>query len=503
MPDATLPSSVNQFYATVGDINGRALRVYEHLLAAAEICNPAAPPFKNLTIVFFHVLQRFFTAYLYRTTEHANGLCTPELLGATNLDFPYWDYQNIRQGLDVSTCRYPVFPQANRWGMRRIARAASAVSGISGRRGKRIAIFPTFLNASRLATSLLRKGHRLVFPDISGISGIAMSEQWPFLVSALRPLMNELNMTTLVQESAIKLLHNYMQACITEECKASGWDIAVTGSMLTIEYRLMGAEARSRGLPLFVPIHGDADGFLDEPWSGYGEATYPTHLLSFGNHGDDLRRNSRYARSLLGEIPQSIPTSSPFIIGKLWSPDREIRRADNISANRILYIPTSYPLFQSYGPFHSAPDFLYRQWQQALCTAFPNLTIKEHPTNIDSGQTVPCPAPKDFRPLEEAILDYDAYILDYISTGLNLALATDKPVIYFDIGIRNPTAAASAAISQRCIYVRPDSFDPRAIRKSVLEQIDLEKSDAFTPEFSVGTSRRSREEIFSNVLDSL
>lgn len=492
---------MTQLYDVTSEINRRSLQVYDDLLQACAACAKGASRYDNLGVFAFHTLQCFLTAYLYRKTELELAIRTPDLIGRRNYNFPYWDYDSVRNGLDLASCKLPGL-EPNRWGNRLSGILTASASSILARKRKTIAISPTHLDAKRLGTTLLRRGYRLCFPATPALARSLVAQQWPILADALRPILDTFKMPATVQTSALNLIQNYLMGLTREHPAPTDYDIVLSGSMLTLSQRLLGAHARNNGKPLFVPIHGDADGFLDEPWSGYGEATYPTHFISYGIHGDELRYNSRYARSILGEVPRSIPSSSPFILKNLPNRGGMIRGGNDLNSARILYIPTSYQLFVGYGPFHSAPDLLYSQWQQALFEAFPNLTVKEHPINVARGKTVSGTA-KDFRSLETAIFDYDIFILDYISTGLNLAVATDKPVIYFDLGIRNPTAATTAALKERCIYLRPESFEPAGLRKSVLEQLDLEKRDAFTPEFSVCDDHRRREDVFASAIDML
>lgn len=492
------------FNKAIPDINSRSLIVYELLLKACSDCEQAAPPYKNLGMLFFHVLQQFFSAYIFRKLESETGLQVTEFAGVVNNEFPYWDYRSLDKGLDHSACRFPTFPPSNRWGQRFSGRIASRI-GLLGRRfGRTVGVLPTFLQPRKLGLSLLGRGHRLTFPSYTGIGDAAFNDQWPILERALEPVFDLLQMSAASRQASRSILASYIRAWITEDETGLQCDVLVSGSMLTLENRLLAAQARAQSIPVVVPIHGDADGFLDEPWSGYGEATYPTHLVSFGSMGDELRRFSRYARSILhDETPRTMPASSNLLVENIWRPNRPIRSAGSLSNIRLLYLPTCYEQFLGYGPFHSIPDALYREWQRAVLLAFPGTTIKEHPVNIMRGLRVSNTGPQDLRPLPKALADYDAYIIDYISTGSNLAMATDKPVIYFDLGIRNPTPAALSAIKQRCITVEPTDMDPIKLRQAVLDQLKFEKSDAFTPKFCVTESRQPREELVSELIGSL
>ena len=48
--------------------------------------------------------------------------------------------------------------------------------------------------------------------------------------------------------------------------------------------------------------------------------------------------------------------------------------------------------------------------------------------------------------------EVDIYVFDYIGTAFNQACATNKPVIYFDIGLRNISRHAMTKIKERTVY---------------------------------------------------
>ena len=118
------------------------------------------------------------------------------------------------------------------------------------------------------------------------------------------------------------------------------------------------------------------------------------------------------------------------------------------------YFPTSLRgTTHRYGPFADLPDYLYLEWQRILNQIFEgNLKTKTHPkekyaflydyvdSKIVSGS---------FLEVEESV---DIFIFDYVSTIFHEACATRKPVVFFDLGIRNINDKAMEAIEKRTIY---------------------------------------------------
>ena len=58
--------------------------------------------------------------------------------------------------------------------------------------------------------------------------------------------------------------------------------------------------------------------------------------------------------------------------------------------------------------------------------------------------------------LEDCIEDYDVLILDYYSTGASVSLFTEKPVIFFDLGLRNMNLGFMKLLRARCNYTKID-----------------------------------------------
>jgi hypothetical protein len=76
--------------------------------------------------------------------------------------------------------------------------------------------------------------------------------------------------------------------------------------------------------------------------------------------------------------------------------------------------------------------------------------------------------PIDWRQLDTCIPEYDVLVFDYFATGAMLALMSDKPVIYFDIGLRNLRDDFIADLKRRCEYVKIDVSD--------LKRFDLDEA---------------------------
>ena len=128
---------------------------------------------------------------------------------------------------------------------------------------------------------------------------------------------------------------------------------------------------------------------------------------------------------------------------------RELARSKN------LFIPTMYQQNYLYGPKHAYESDTYYQWHLAMVKYLPNLTIKMHPkTRFEP----PFECNVDYRQLDDCLDDFDVLIFDFFATAAVLAIFSDKPVIYFDIGLRNLDPEFEQDLRQRCTVLEID-FD--------------------------------------------
>ena len=87
------------------------------------------------------------------------------------------------------------------------------------------------------------------------------------------------------------------------------------------------------------------------------------------------------------------------------------------------------------------------------------------------------------------------FIFDYPTTAFAIAAATNKPIIYFDIGLRNLMPDALKSIKDRCIYIKGDA---RNAKKMVVEAFDIRKDlckNTFTKRYSISEDKKTQKQI--------
>jgi len=90
-------------------------------------------------------------------------------------------------------------------------------------------------------------------------------------------------------------------------------------------------------------------------------------------------------------------------------------------------------------------------WQSELVKKIPEVTFKAHPKTrslMGMEQSVRI----ETKTLENCLDEYDIFILDYFSTAMTLAMHSNKPIVFFDIGLRNMTEEFLVFVKERCFY---------------------------------------------------
>jgi len=226
-----------------------------------------------------------------------------------------------------------------------------------------------------------------------------------------------------------------------------GGNSILVGSRNNLKNRKLSINYLSQNKEVIAITHGEvANSVMDEPPFGYSERTLCTTLIDYGDFDVDgefnsplLKPKKRYYRSSSAVLDVHRPSDTIHL------PIRE--------QCRVLYIPTSYAGNKIYGPYHAYEDATYRRWQKELFKCLPSLVFKVHPKSMSKP---PNKLSLEFRRLEDCIPDYDVLIIDYFATGSMLALVSDKPVIYFDIGLRRLHSEFDRDVKSRCEYARID-----------------------------------------------
>ena len=172
-----------------------------------------------------------------------------------------------------------------------------------------------------------------------------------------------------------------------------------------------------------------------------------------------------------------------------------------------MYVPTVFSGVERNGPFHDMHDLAYCSWQKNMLSCIisimkPKQLIRkrhrkehiEYDFQLDGIEQL---HEQDFLDLIDVP---DAFIFDYPTTAFAFAVATNKPIIYFDIGLRNLISEALETIKNRCIYVKGNPEDAESMVSAVFKGMHKECINTYTTRYSLSKDLRSREAILVDII---
>lgn len=186
--------------------------------------------------------------------------------------------------------------------------------------------------------------------------------------------------------------------------------------------------------------HGEiSNSIFNEPVFGYSDLTLCSSLIDYGSFD---RPN---AKAVVFFQPSRVIRRNSKVIAEKFVPSEKIEPPSRLS--KALYIPTMHQGNFLWGPYHAYENAVYTEWQNSLVQSVPNLTVKVHPkTRI--ARSYDCAVEE--RRLEDCLSEFDFLIFDFFATGASLAMFSDKPVLYLDIGLRRFNPEFHKDLRQRC-----------------------------------------------------
>jgi len=221
--------------------------------------------------------------------------------------------------------------------------------------------------------------------------------------------------------------------------------------------------AKKDKTPVITFMHGGGDQTMyDEPRIGYCESSFVDYIIGYGKAGIDYE-NSSYVRGFT--IPPKFIKSSSSFISKIYKTGK-VNTINKISDCKWMYVPDSGQLINQHGPYAGSINVLvYFKWQKQIIERFPGLFYKKHPKGDPLFRAISDESMakliginlKDINIVTDNFTDAynicDGFIFDTVSTAFMIAVATDKPIIYFNIGKRKLTKDAEKMIKERCLWV--------------------------------------------------
>lgn len=464
--------------------NQDCLVVYQELVKAFHNSKNNASPYLNLIAVFFHDLMRILTGYVLKKNE-LEGPYTPseQLIKSELNEYPYIDYKDILEGIKIENKIFSL--KSLPWSYKKkIYSVLSGLKSFNLKNGRQVAFAGLSVNLRKLLFRFIRSSYKIDFPASEKIYIPNIKPQLAEIGNTVEKIFNKLSLPGNHNVLYDLLEKHILMYCSLTEMNRVDYSLVVTGTLLGINNRILAAKARSQGIPVIFLLHGDGDGILDEPVFGYGELTFPSFFIGYGKAGEAVLEKNNYLKGLY-EQPLHVSADSSIIKSLYHGPF--VEKLNNIGKKKIMYVPTSFSGFQRYGPFRDTPDTLYAMWQKSLFEQFPNLILKIHPKQKPILTKIYSPPASKiiYEQFQKCLGKADVFMFDYISTASSIAAATNKPIIYFNIGLRNLTPMAEELWKKRCIWIDVDLANPGNLSEKVNAELGKECINEFSEYFSI------------------
>lgn len=493
-PEASAAGKVPALYYDLELYNRISVDIHDNLRQSFDACGKilaAADEDRrlNLTAVFFHELMRLLCSYCFRLMERRQmpGIHAPE-----GLLFPA-PAGGLRQKAGRLLRQAVAQAQAlAKGGATEVAYASNVAADIS-----------QLQNALDQAASSRPLLLRPLRPGDTRLHLPCYREQFQALMSGLGRLRPsgcpELSLGPAQGAALDRFFRSHLAGRPAPPLKAQA---LLVGSLCRLEARLAAAKASAQGVPVVSVYHGEAFGVVDEPLLGYGEQSYLDTLVGFGRAGWEALATARYARPLFGDPIAYVPSSSDK--ARAVYSREPIPSVDELSEPVFMYLPTLFSGDDRYGPFRDMHDQAYLEWQKellgALAEARPGRVIwKRHP----KGRRLDIPhqgVEQVFTNFDQVLSRAGVFVFDFISSAFHLAAATAKPIIFLDIGLRNPTGRALELIQERCLYVPADPRRPREALERAAALFGQPRTNRYTEAFSLAGDQRPRAQIIAQAL---
>lgn len=260
-------------------------------------------------------------------------------------------------------------------------------------------------------------------------------------------------------------------------------DILLTGTLGNPSARLVAFHARERGIPVLVVHHGAHHLVFEEPYYDLYEGRLVDGKVAYGDVDAQARSGMAGPRTNVAGAP----------IRLFGRTDREVAAqrplahpppAGSLRGKAALYLGVEFGSGR-YGPFRDVHPARYAQWQERLIAWLAQETgrmptVRLHPKRPSTRYDPRGYTPSQRR-MEEDLRLADVVVLDYPTTSLAHAVASGKPVLLFDLGLRRLHPAADRLIRARCHVATCDLDDPQEGFTEMLADLPRTVTEGFAP----------------------
>jgi|MDTC01.2.fsa_nt_gb hypothetical protein len=284
---------------------------------------------------------------------------------------------------------------------------------------------------------------------------------------------------------------------ITKTPKYSKKDIIIIGSPGKFYNRIASVNAYASGAKVIGVLHADESGSNSLRSWQFDDRSFSHSLIGYGEYGNYYKYKNEIFLSI-DKIKQTYIESDSDVVARIYNSNKKIKTLDSNLQQKGLYIS----LRINENSFLNPEDILdqrdYVEWQKYLLKNNNKLEIKIHPKQ--KKDFIKYENKKIYGNLIECINDYDYFVLDYAgSTTFSQIAATNKPIIYYDIGLSNFTELGLKYIKNRVIYCKVDINNNYIGFKNYIA-CDEQKVNFFSEHFSLSKERKSRIDALFSII---
>lgn len=447
--------SVDFFREHIKSDNDASLAIYKDLAESYYSSLSIFSKHHNIIGIYFFDILKLLTLTLFKDKELKLGIepTNPNVHKRLN-NWPYVGYKDILEGIDPNSKSYgkvtsikPTFLKKN------IQRIINFQYDIGKEYKKKISLTSLRIDHGETIFSLQSSNLKanLISADRGWFSVQYLSSQLELLRSVIVEVMEKNNHPISSKIIAEILIRHIKADCFEGAINFDFYgDILLLNSGVEVHNRMIAMAAFNQGIPVINIQHGEAYGIYDEPPFGdLGEGAYASAFLGYGDHA--LKNKNEYNFGLCPNV--NYISSNASNVKNLYCSEFKGVNPNNKNINYFYFPTTLSGASHRYGPYRDTADHLYLLWQEHLINLFKDkIVVKNHPKEKYSSSYDLNNVQRASGKLSQLLKKIDVFIFDYAGTAFNEACATDKPIIYFDLGIRNTAPNVLEAIKKRTIY---------------------------------------------------
>jgi len=451
--------------------------------------------YENLFLIFFHDIQRLLSACLQRNYELKNEhLRIKKFNNFNQKDFPFFDYQNLlEEKIDINQKK--ILKDEFHY---RISFFHKIINFASCFFDKRLLYMNTHLDTRDILSFFLKRRVGIFFANSQKL--FATDKMFSGIEEIKTYIIDYLRDYEIVIQGLDELVESYFLQYLTKEQVLYNQDLVILGTLGKTANRLIACNAARQGLKVMMLRHGESDGVIDEPIMGYCEQSFADYFVCFGNFDIESIQNSNFLEGHGKKRSTNIINTNSEIIKRIYSSKIISPISNNLKDLKITFVPTFTGGFNTYLPYRYIPENYRNQFFIYLKELLPSMKFKSHIK--DKEGLLEIFESKDLldMTLIQSLKYTDVFIFDYVSTAFSEIAATDKQIIFLDIGARNLTKKGIKLISERCHYIDLQSVGFGSLQET-LEKLELTKKiNNFSEEFSlINSNEHALETIFKKI----